>query len=54
MDLTYFILWLVFASIGLLIFPIDRWMEKRDDNNRLKKWWKKHITDWDSSKDKSI
>lgn len=54
MDIIYFIIWCVIAFSWLLIFPIDSWIEKRDDNSRLKKWWKKHITDWDSYKDKSI
>jgi hypothetical protein len=45
MDMTYFIIWVVITSMGILIFPIGNRIEKLDDNHRLKKWWKKHITD---------
>lgn len=54
MDIAFFILWFVVASLGILIFPIDKRIEKLDDNSRLKKWWKKHITNWDPNNDKSI
>ena len=54
MEIVFFIIWGLCTLWCVLIFPIDSCIEKRDDNSRLKKWWKKHITDWDSYKDKSI
>jgi hypothetical protein len=46
MGMTYFIIWLVIGFSGLLIFPLDKRIEKMDDNSRLKKWWKKNVVDW--------
>ena len=54
MDIIYFIIWFVITSIGLLIFPIDNWIEKRNDDSRLKKWWKKHVISVDPNEKDSI
>lgn len=53
MDIIYFIIWLVISSLGILIFPIGNRIERLDDDNRLKKWWKKHITDWEPNDNNS-
>jgi len=34
--MTYFIIWVVITSMGILIFPIGNRIEKLDDNHRLK------------------
>lgn len=50
----YLLVWLTFALMSVLIFMADSWVEKLDDENSFKKWWKKHISDWGPNGNKSI
>ncbi len=45
--MIYFIIWLVIGFSGLLIFPLDKRIEKMDDNSPLKKWWRKNVVSLD-------
>jgi hypothetical protein len=47
MGMIYFIIWLVIGFSGLLIFPLDKRIEKMDDNSPLKKWWRKNVVSLD-------
>jgi hypothetical protein len=50
MDIAFFILWGIGVLWCVLIIPIGNKIEKLDDNNRLKKWWVKHIISTDPNK----
>jgi nitrate reductase gamma subunit len=52
MDMIYFIIWMVISSMGLLIFPIDKKIEKMDDSSPLKKWWRKNVVSLDPDDEK--
>lgn len=54
MEIVFFIIWCVIALSWLLIFPMDKRIEKLNDNSRLKKWWKKHIVDLEPNEEDSI
>jgi hypothetical protein len=43
MEIVFFIIWGLCTLWCFLIIPIGNKIEKFDDNNRLKKWWRKHI-----------
>jgi hypothetical protein len=50
MGMIYIIIWLIIGFSGVLIIPLDKKIEKMDDNSRLKKWWKKFLVDWGPKK----
>lgn len=50
--MIYFIIWMVISSMGLLIFPIDKKIEKMDDSSPLKKWWRKNVVSLDPDDEK--
>ena len=46
MEIVFFILWVVCILLCTTIIPISDRIEKLDDSSRFKKWWRKHIADW--------
>jgi hypothetical protein len=47
MDIAFFTIWVILVLSYVLMVPVDKFVTKLNDDSRLKKWWKKHITDWD-------
>jgi hypothetical protein len=43
MEIVFFIIWGVCTLSCVLIFPIDNRIGRLSDDNKLKKWWMKHI-----------
>lgn len=54
MEIVFFIIWGICTLSCVLIIPIGAKIESLSDNNRLKKWWKKHIVDLEPNEEDSI
>jgi hypothetical protein len=47
MEIVFFMAWGIGTLWCVIVMPISNQVEKLDDSSRFKKWWKKHIADWD-------
>jgi len=54
MEIVFFIIWVVVALSCVLIFPISNRIGRLSDDNKLKKWWMKHIVSFDPNEKDSI
>lgn len=54
MEIVFFVIWGICTLSCVLIIPIGIKMESLSDDNRLKKWWMKHIVDLVPNKKNSI